>query len=209
MFPRSPILTVLLPAALLAGCGTSNRGLESVHQPVVERTDYVFDVATAGYGLAPGEAERLAGWLASLRVGYGDIVALDDPAGGGARGEVQAAAARYGLLLADTAPITAGAVTPGTARVIVSRARAFVPGCPDFSRTYQPNYNAHTSSNQGCASNSNLAAMVANPTDLIRGVPGSDTLDPASGVKAVDAYRKAAPSGGGGTVVKTESTGGK
>ena len=39
-------------ALMLAACagGTKNRGLESVHQPVVQRTDYVIDVATAGYG---------------------------------------------------------------------------------------------------------------------------------------------------------------
>ena len=48
---------------LLAGCGTTNRGLESVHQPVVDRTDIAFDVALGDRGLSAGEAQRLDGWL--------------------------------------------------------------------------------------------------------------------------------------------------
>ncbi|MGN6620411.1 MAG: pilus assembly protein CpaD, partial [Sphingomonas sp.] len=51
---RSSILAMLAPTLLLAGCGgTVNRGLESVHQPVVSRSDYAFDVNTGGDGLAP------------------------------------------------------------------------------------------------------------------------------------------------------------
>lgn len=209
MFSRSPLFALALaPAALLAGCGAVNRGVESVHQPVVSRTDYVFDAASGGYGLAPGEAARLAGWMASLRVGYGDTIAVDDPTGaGGARGEVAAAAAQRGLLLADDAPVTAGPVTPGTVRVIVSRARAGVPSCPDHSLEYEPNLDARTSSNFGCAINANLAAMIANPLDLVRGQPGADSVDPALGIKAIETYRKAPSTGAGG--LKAESTGGK
>ncbi|MES2753220.1 MAG: CpaD family pilus assembly lipoprotein [Pseudomonadota bacterium] len=209
MFARKFVLAALLPAAMLGGC-SSYRGLESRHQPVVSRTDYVFDVASNGYGLAGGESARLAGWLASLRVGYGDTVSVDDPVNSsGARQEVAAQAASRGLLLSDTAPVTAGPVAPGTLRVVVSRATARVPGCPDFfGEDHGTNFDAHTSANYGCGSNATLAAMVANPVDLVRGQPGANTLDPATSTKAIDAYRKAAPTGGGGTTVKPESTGG-
>lgn len=210
MFDRTPLLALALPALLLAGCG-DYRGLESRYQPVVSRSDYAFDLATSGYGLAPGEAARLAGWLATMRVGYGDIIAVDDPANGaGTRAEIGAHAASRGLLLAETAPVTAGPVAPGTVRVVVSRAVARVPGCPDFNaEDGSPNFSARTSSNYGCASNASLAAMVANPVDLVRGQPGTDSLGPATAVKAIDAYRKAPPSGGGGQNLKSESTGGK
>src|SRR3546814_3798029 len=71
MSKRSLTLALALPALLVAGCGgTVNRGLESVHQPVVSRADYAFDLSTANGHLAPGEAQRLDGWLASLNVGY-------------------------------------------------------------------------------------------------------------------------------------------
>lgn len=198
MNKRRILIAALGSTLLLGGCGgTKNRGLESVHQPVVARTDYVFDVATSGNALAAGEAQRLAGWMQSLKLGYGDHVAIDDPNangyGGGIRDDVQAQAARYGLLVSDEAPVTSAPVTPGTVRVVVSRVRATVPGCPDFSRTRQPEFESNTSSNQGCSINSNLAAMIANPTDLVVGQAGGETTDAYTASKAINSYRKAAP----------------
>lgn len=204
---KRTLLLAALPAILLGGCsGTKNRGLESVHQPVVSRTDYSFDVGTGPAGLAPGEEQRLAGWMGSLRLGYGDSIAIDDPAGAGpaARGAVSRAAARFGLLVSGDAPVTGAPVTPGTMRVVVSRARARVPNCPDFSRDRQPDFEGNTWSNQGCAVNSNLAAMVANPLDLVRGEPGAQVYDAATGTRAIDEYRKAKPTGNGGTAIKIE-----
>ena len=208
MFLRSKSLLLLAPIALLSGCGTANRGLESVHQPVVERNDYAFDIATTGDGIAPGEEVRLSGWLASLRLGYGDRVALDDPNGGSGRmatrDAVAAEAARYGLLVSDDAPVTMGALPAGTARVVVSRMRASVPGCPDMSRISGNDLNAHTWSNYGCATNANLAAMVARPEDLVRGQPGSSVSDPVVAYKAIETNRQARPTGAGG--LQNEST---
>ncbi|MEG3179252.1 CpaD family pilus assembly protein [Sphingomonas sp. LT1P40] len=208
MLKRNTILLLTGAAGLLTACGgtTAERGLESVNQPVVQRTDYVFDAATDGAYLAPGEQARVAGWLASLRLAYGDRVYVDDPSGSGVRGQISAEASRYGLFVADNAPVTAGAIAPGTIRVIVSRMRASVPGCPNFSREAEPNFNAVTGANYGCATNGNLAAMIARPEDLVRGQPGADTADPATNFKAIDALRKAPTSGAGG--LKSESTGG-
>jgi len=208
MYARlTPLL--LAPALLLSACGTENGGVESVYQPVVQRNDYVLDLQTAGYGLAPGETERLAGWMSSMRLGYGDHISVDDGADGStARDEVAAQAARYGLLLSPRAPVTMGQIAPETVRVVITRMTAGVPGCPDHSHEYQPDYSASTSSNYGCATNSNLAAMIADPGDLVRGVPGAPTSDPATGTRAIKALRDAAPTGGGGTVVKAETTGG-
>lgn len=207
---KRTLLLGLAPAMLVAGCsGTQNRGLESVHQPVVSRADYAFDVGTGSGGLERGEGQRLDGWLGSLKVGYGDRIAIDDPSRDPAtRADVAAAAARFGLLVSDDAPVTAAPIAAGTARVVVSRARASVPGCPDYSRMAQPDYEGHTASNYGCAVNSNFAAMIANPNDLVRGA-GNDVYDPAIGTRAIDRFRKAEPTGGGGSTLKTESAGGK
>jgi len=201
MINKTILLASLAPALLLGGCmGTQNQGIESVHQPVVSRTDYALDVATSGGTLAPGEDQRLAGWMATMRLGYGDRVAIDDPAGYGARSRDRVAAlvASYGLLLSSDAPVTQAPVTPGTIRVVVSRMRARVPGCPDWSLDSGNDYNANTSSNFGCANNTNLAAMIANPADLVRGAAGNDTNDAATSFKAIDTYRKKAPTGAGG-----------
>lgn len=208
MTKRSSIIALAAPALLLAGCGgTMNRGMESVHQPVVSRADYAFDVNTGPAGLAPGEAQRLDGWLASLRLGYGDSVAIDDPNGGDAvaRAQVAREVGHYGLLLADTAPVMPAPVTPGTLRVVVSRMHADVPGCPDHSRQATPDNGNNTNSNFGCAINSNLAAMVARPEDLIRGQNGSPVVDSAVSSKAIETFRKA-PNTGANNDLKTQST---
>ena len=207
---RSLLLAALTPALLLGACagGTQNRGLESVHQPVVARQDYVLDVRTAGDGLATGEARRLQGWLASMRLGYGDRVAVEDPSGyRGVREDVAQSVAGFGLILSEDRPIVGAPVAPGAARVVVSRTKAFVPGCPDWSRNANYNYDQHTSSNFGCATNSNLAAMIAQPEDLVHGRGSAAGTDTTRSAKAIDAFRKAAPSGGGGGTVQSAGGG--
>jgi pilus assembly protein CpaD len=201
---RALKLAPIFALSMVAACGgTQNRGLESVHQPVVHRTDYVYDVPATG--LAATDKDRLDGWFQTLHVGYGDKIAIDG-ADAGSRRDVQQIAARYGLLLDSTAPVTTGEIAPGQVRVVVSRAVAEVPGCPDWSRTSQPEFNANSMSNYGCATNSNLAAMVANPEDLVRGRTDGSVSDATMGGRAINALRKATPTGQGGAPLKTEST---
>ncbi len=207
---RLLLLGSLVPVSLLGGCmGTENRGVESVHQAVVTRNDYALDLATAGNGLATGEQRRLVGWMAALHVGYGDRIAVDD-AGAPAvrvREQVGTVLAGYGLLLSDDAPVSAAPVTPGTVRIIISRMKATVPGCPDWSRDESHEFNSNTSSNYGCATNASLAAMIARPEDLVHG-RSSDTLpDAVSSGRAIVSYRQMPNTGTQG--LKSESTGGK
>jgi pilus assembly protein CpaD len=209
MSSRLAVLALCAPALLLTACNPqASRGIESVHQPVVSRNDYVLDLGTTPYGLAEGEAGRLAGWMASLAPGYGDRIAVEDPSGSAsARAQVASAVARYGLLLADTAAASQD-VTPGTLRVVVSRASASVPTCPQVDAYGAYTFDSHTAANHGCAINSNLAAMVADPEHLIHGQPGSGLADPRNAARAIIAYRRAAPTGGGGTAVESSGASG-
>ena len=168
----------------LTACGgTMNRGMDSVHQPVVSRTDYVFDVND---GMGAQASQRLAAWFETLNLGYGDRISVDDPSGSPAnRSAVAAAANRYGLAVQDTAPVTQGEIIPGMFRVVVSRSKAEVSGCPDWSRTSNGNYNSDAPSNFGCATNANLAAMVANPNDLVAGAYQSDLSNNTRGTNAI------------------------
>jgi pilus assembly protein CpaD len=191
---------ILIAAAALTGCSHTpndlpDRGLEAVNVPVVARTDYVFDASAPDGSLSSGEAARLNAWFSGMDLGYGDSIYVDGPYAGAARSDVAQVAGYYGLMVAPSAPMTTGAVPPGMVRVIVSRTRASVPGCPNWSVPAQPNYNNRTMSNFGCAVNSNLAAMVANPGDLVHGREGSSVGDNYTATKAVGAYRKAEPTG--------------
>ncbi len=201
----APLAAVALGLAL-SGCGPVNRGLDSVNQPVVSRADYVLDLAAGGSGLAGGEEQRLTGWFDSLRLGYGDRISVDDPSYGhdDSRAAIARVAGRYGLLLTREVPVTTGTPGPGQVRVVVSRSTAEVPKCPDWSRKSQPEFASSTMSNYGCATNINLAAMVANPEDLVRGQTAEGTGDPLTTAKAIKSYRDAAPAGKN---LKTESTG--
>lgn len=194
----------------LAGCGgmPTNRSLQSIHQPVVERTNYTLDVTTGAGGLTVPEQRRLAGWFEAMNLRYGDRVAVDDPLGSSAtRAAVEELASRYGLLVSDEAPVTPGFVNPGTARIVVTRSKATVPGCPDWSAKSDVNLNNATSSNYGCAVNSNLAAMVADPEHLINGAAGPSDTAVMSSNKAIGSYREAKPTGVGG--LKSSGTSGK
>ena len=197
-------------ALALGACGgvnMDNRSLYSVKQPVVERSNYVLDLNTTGEGLPVSEQQRLAGWFESMDLRYGDRISVDDGNYGLAvRDDVSDIAARYGLLVAEGAPVTSGQIGPGQARVIITRTMASVPGCPDWSHTAESNGGNATNPNFGCAINSNLAAMVANPEDLIEGQKGTGETVVTTSTKAIESYRDQAPTGAGG--LPEVSTGG-
>jgi pilus assembly protein CpaD len=184
----------LIAASLtLAACGavSTNTSMYSAHQPVVQRTNYAIDLASDGSGVASADQKRLAEWLDALNLGYGDRISIDDDDGyasSDAYRDVAAAAQKRGMLITQTAPKTTGAIAPGTIRVVVTRSQASVPSCPDWSTTTESNFNAGNHSNNGCATNANIAAMVADPEDLVRGRESS-RLDRNSGKAAVNAYK--------------------
>ena len=197
---RSKFLLIALGSAL-AGCQTSGRpdvpaaGLPAVNVPVVSSADYVFDAAAPGGNLAPSERDRLNGWFQGLGLGYGDTIYVDGSYAPAARTQVAEIAGRYGMMVTPGAPVTAGAVPSGSVRVVVARRRATVPGCPNWSVPSQPDWDNKTMSNYGCGVNSNLAAMVANPEDLLHGREGDVVVDPRTATRAVDMYRSTAPTG--------------
>ena len=188
-------LLIVAAASSLAGCGhvapvtDATRGLDPVHVPVVTREDFAYDAAAPDGSLASGERARLDGWFQGLALAYGDTVYVQGMDSADARNDVARVAGRYGLLVVSGGPVLASAVPAGMVRIVVSRTRASVPNCPDWSAVSQPNYNNRSPSNYGCAANINLAAMVANPQDLVNGRAGPATSDGATGAKAVQMYR--------------------
>ena len=198
----------------VAGCASQPRQLSaannfsvySMHQPVVEHTNYVFDVNAQGDRVSQAELERLAAWFESIELRYGDKLSLDD--GGaystGARADIARLLAEYGLTLEPGAPVTQGAVPQGSVRVVASRSSANVPGCPEWS---DPGIESpvRTGTNYGCSTNANLAAMIANPDDLIHGRGAADGGAQTAG-RAIRVYREGQPTGRQG-LQQTTTTG--
>lgn len=187
----------------------NNPSLSSVHQPVVQRTDFVLDLTTSGDRLSEAEQARLDAWFVAIDLRYGDTVWVDDGYGvSGARHDVATVAGARGLLIADGSPVTAGQVPAGSVRIIASRATASVPGCPDWdARGNGIAPPQATSPNFGCSVNSNLAAMIANPDDLVHGRDASGNGAAATAGRAIRVHRELQPTGRQG-LQQNSTTGG-
>ncbi len=199
---RNTIMIALLATTLagpaLAQDGNPARGLESVNVPIVTRSDYMFDAAASDGSLPSSEQARLDAWFAGLDLGYGDAIFVEGAYADAARSDVARVAGRYGMLVSNGSPISQGMVAPGSVRVVVSRTRASVPGCPNWSNKAQPNFKNHSMPNYGCAVNGNMAAMIADPNDLVWGREGNGVGDADSASRAIRSYRNAKPTGEGG-----------
>lgn len=206
-------LLLAVSAAGLSGCASPgvpiNRTLESAHQPVVQRTNFTMDLTAGPAGLSNTEQQRLAGWFEAMDLRYGDRITIDDPlASRATRASVEQVAARFGMMVGETAPQTPGYVNAGTIRVVVTRSTATVKGCPDWGTQSDTNlYNA-TASGFGCAINGNLAAMVANPDDLVKGSDGNGTTVVSTSTKAIESYRNQQPTGEKGLKASSTQSGG-
>lgn len=194
-------LPLFAAAAVLAlgGCNVtrsgpltarSNPSLSSVHQPVVHQSIDTLDLQSAG-GLAAGEAERLALWLHDLAVRPGDRLSIDT-ADDGARAAVADIADRHGLRVDAAAP----AAEPGSVRLTLTRTMASVPGgCPNWDNVDLPGAPIATDPSYGCATNANLAAMIADPSDLIRGRSGGPLVNGEEAAKGVKTHRNRTQTG--------------
>lgn len=88
---------------------------------------------------------------------------------------------------------------------VVSAAGAYVPGCPDWR--FPLGEHESQSSNFGCAINTNLAAMIADPADLLHGRSDATSADVAS--RAIKAWREMTPTAKNWSVTTKVAAGGK
>jgi len=143
------------------------------HVPTVTEQVFVHDLTYTGPGqFAPGEMEELAEWLDTIELKYGDRISVDDPnpIGAAARAErLGELVGTHGLLLREAGPVTDPPLPTGVTRLVVVRAQAAVPECPDHSRRSNPDFEGSVTSNFSCATASNMAAMIADPNDLVAG----------------------------------------
>ncbi|WP_239804448.1 CpaD family pilus assembly protein [Croceicoccus hydrothermalis] len=219
--PRHPVRRphglALLPLCIalvggLSGCIgglPDNRSLYSVKQPVVTARTDMLDVRTIAYGLPRSEQIRLDEWLEAMDFGYGDRVSVDGAIGDDAIAQIAALVERRGMMLSSNPPVTQGRLPPGIVRVVLTRSTAAVPDCPDWSANSDANpYNA-TYPNFGCAINGNMAAMIADPQDLLRGQRAGGGTDIMTAAKPIESYREQPPSAQRGLIgAQTGSQGG-
>lgn len=217
--PRSrtwALAAALAVAALLPGCAPAPSDV-TVNRIAVKpvRLTHTVRFAPGSAAFAPSEAASLQTFLRQGVAGANAILltAGTSPIADARRARVGRAVAALGL------PYTFAPADPNftddAVAVTVAGQAAVPPSCPDWNvlGPYDPS-NAPMR-NLGCATNTDLYLMVADPRDLVAG----HALSPADAqpnVRAVEAYRTGdqklnpqAPSlGGGGATTSGGSTSG-
>ncbi len=194
------LFIVTATLVVLGACAPDTAEWSPVESPKKNRVDWVAFHHTVRFGAQDALlSERAKTGLSTFvrRLGKGEgvrITVAAHPGKGGAliAGRREAAVTAYLRtqgLRPGLAPAALGKGGGGSS-VIVSIGRYVVttPKCPDWSKPSHKDFDNRVSSNFGCATETNLGLMVANPGDLLRG----RSAGPADGeamAKSIEAYR--------------------
>jgi pilus assembly protein CpaD len=152
--------------------------------------DHDVGFARGAKTMTAAESDGLSDFLRDNAVGEGDSVTVAGPSTASALTAARRAAvvAELKTVHVHAVPATAPAPVPNAIRVHVDHVVVTAPQCPDWSKAEADNPDNSASSNFGCATEANLAAMVANPADLARGRP-SVVADGEALARGVELYR--------------------
>ncbi len=176
---------------LVGACApvTSYTDAEAPRQLKLDTATTQFDLRFApGSGaLASVDAARLQHAAATGEINPSDRVMVD-VAGAPYLAKQRFASVSALLLRYGIVPVAGEQdAPPNHAIVAVQRTLVTLPPCPNWSKRPYSDFTNQPSSNFGCATETNLGMMVANPTDLASGLPlGSTAGQPASA--AVNRY---------------------
>jgi pilus assembly protein CpaD len=168
-------LTVLLLASLSA-CATKNNGfrdnagLDSIHKATVTLQESSHPVRFLNGKLSANEEASLAAFISANGLRYADRLTLrtsEPNMAVGYRSAMNTVLGRFGLSVGNIE--TTLGMPASEVALIVSRPTVTLPDCSIHSGPNGLNGNNENMSNYGCAVRSNLAAMAANPADLVSG----------------------------------------
>jgi pilus assembly protein CpaD len=136
--------------------------------------------------LSPADAAHLREMAAAGRISADDRVIIA-AAGAPHLAEERIGAVSRVLLNYGVVAIVGSAALPANQAVVeATRTLVTLPPCPNWSKTSSHDYGNQPSSNFGCATETDLGMMVANPTDLASGLP----LGPSAGQPAAAAINR-------------------
>ncbi len=178
--------------------------------------DVTFSADTTG--LSDTQAAALDKFLANVMAGYGDEFSIETPSNdvsGDRRMAVSSYLKARGLVVSGIPAAYGGPMASDSVRVILNRYVVTPPPCPDWRKPATTDFNNQPGSNFGCATETNLGLMVANPRDLVKG-RDIGPADAENAAKSVQNYRedkvpepKAQSTGGsGGSNGSSGSSGG-
>jgi pilus assembly protein CpaD len=194
---KSLLATALLAAASSGCTPYTKASWTPVEAPVENQvrwteSSHVVRFAPGESDLSAGERGRLEAFLSLARPDYTDrVFVLGEDGGLDSR---RVASVREYLVERRLAnrQIMSGAAAddgPNALTVVIGRYVVIPPSCPNWSKPSTGDSNNRTGSNFGCATATNLGAMVADPGDLVTGKtlgPGDGTVSAGS----VQRYRE-------------------
>ncbi len=196
--------TLMVLALCLSACATARQPAPaSPYASVPHGVVVTFEKQTLAVHYAPGAQSPDATQVAALNVlfamgdlGRGDVVVIERAPGQLAQARALAllsGLSREGLVV--SLAVSAG-VPDGELRLQIEHAVATAPDCPNWTKPPGDDFDNTLHSDFGCATAMNLAAMVANPRDLLAGrVMGGVVGDAA--LAAIHSYRKGKAADGG------------
>jgi pilus assembly protein CpaD len=142
--------------------------------------------APGSASLSPADAARLREMAATGRIAASDRVTIA-AAGAPLLAEERIGAVSQLLLNYGVTTVIGSANVPANQAVVeASRTLVTLPPCPNWSKLSSSDYGNQPSSNFGCATETNLGMMVANPNDLASGLP----VGPSAGQPAAAAVSR-------------------
>jgi pilus assembly protein CpaD len=204
----STVSASLILLATLSACATKNNGtrdnagVETIHKANVSFEETSHPIRFAAGKLSASEETSLTAFAAASGLRYADRLTLrvsEPNMATDYRNAINTVLGRFGLAIGNVE--TATGLQPGIAMLAVSRPTVSLPECGVHDGPNNFNVNNENQSNYGCAVRSNLAAMVANPADLISG----NKLDG----QTADITAKPVDSFGGRELTGVKSEGGK
>jgi len=180
-----------LVAFALAGCATDDLALDDTYQPYAPSERYPIEyskapvtiqVATTSGTLQPSQVNAIAGFARQSLAGGATPVTIRRPAGGGKSARVAQEIA--GLLVQQGVPshlIRKGTYPAGSGspvQISYAKAYAHTKPCGEWDENLANTAQNTRYSNHGCAVQSNIAAMIADPNDIVR--PRSESMGEGS-----------------------------
>lgn len=191
---------VLLGACSQQAHYTGGAELERSTVTMVRLAHPVMAEPDGSAALSNESTANLENFSITNNIGYGDVVLFDQ--GSGVSGDrIEALTLWFqkkGTSFGEADGIFGAMPAAGNITIYVERHIAELPDCQRWSRDTLNDTNNASGQPFGCTSQSNLAAMIADPKDLITGERGSTS--PNRTTKAVQVYRTSngiTTSGGG------------
>jgi pilus assembly protein CpaD len=199
-------LATIFAMLALSGCSQAmmdgkavnvSTNIEPKHNIVTAtKLDYDIQFAAGSKTLSAAEERSLAAFVRDSAVDGEDDVTIGLSMGDSA----SLAAARQASVLAAlkrlhiaALPASDPASGPNAVKLSVARYVVTPPSCPDWSKPEADEPSNQPASNYGCATETSLALMVANPRDLAHGTPGGPA-DAEALARGIVTYRTGAVS---------------